>query len=366
MNFSDACFDQPLFDADNPFSPAQLWEQMATGVIAVDPGGTVRTVNGAAEKMFGKTRRHLLGISLEKLLPGHPLALDLVARARNLGMPCRVRNARIDPGPGIHLSVSLTAAPLIDDEGRPVGALLQLEEMGDVERLEAGDKLNETLDSLGNLALAVAHEVKNPLAGIRGAAQLLEMGPDADAACTELIRTEVDRVTRLLDALLGLADDTPGTEEALNIHEILDHVTRVCELTEPPLVRDYDPSLPTIRGNGDALVQLFMNLVKNAREAVAAGETITLHTRISNRVRFEQGRRRRHILVEVRDEGPGIAEGLKARIFQPFVTTKAKGEGTGLGLAICQKIVHDHGGLVEVESQPGNTVFRVFLPMPGS
>ena len=360
-----------VFSDASPLAPAIVWEQLATGMIAIDTGGIVRTVNNAAEKLFGKTRRHLLGIPLERLLPGHPVALDLIARAHNLGTPCRFRNARFNPVPGIALQVSMTAVPLVDDQGRPLGTLLQLEEVGEVERLEAGEKLNETLDSLGSLALAVAHEVKNPLAGIRGAAQLLEMEPGVDATCTGLIRSEVDRVTRLLDALLGLADDHMITDDGINIHEVLDHVLQLLAssgVNGERLVRDYDPSLPDIRGNRDALVQLFMNLVKNGLEALDAQDArggVTVHTRISDRVRFEQGRRHRHILVEVRDGGHGIPEGLRSRVFLPFVTTKAKGSGTGLGLAIAQKIVHDHGGLVEMESAPGNTVFRIFLPVSG-
>ena len=339
------------------------------GLLAVDRTGVVRTVNGAAERLFGKTRRFLLGMPLEKLLPGHPVALDLITRSRKLAMPCRFRNAHISPSPGVLLSVSLTTIPLLDENKESDGAILQLEEVGDAKRLEDGQRLSDTLDSLGNLALAVAHEVKNPLAGIRGAAQLLELETSGEAAagCTDLIRTEVDRVTRLLDTLLGLADDHPLPEQDLNIHEVLDHVARMCGQNRPtPILRDYDPSLPAIRGDRDQLVQLFLNLCKNATEAAGEAGKVGFHTRMFNRVRFEQGRRRYHIMVEVRDDGPGVAPELRQRIFLPFVSTKNKSRGSGLGLAISQKIVHDHGGLVEVNSQPGATVFRILLPVPGS
>ena len=350
---------------DNRFSPEILWDQLATGIVAVDGAGVVQAVNSAAERIFGKARHHLLGTSLERLLPGHPVALDLITRARNLAMPCRVRNAQISPSPDILSHVSLTAVPIENEQGSATGVVLQMEEIGDIERIEEGQRMHDTLDSLGTLALAVAHEVKNPLAGIRGAAQLLEMDDMGETAstCTALICTEVDRISRLLDALLGLADSHATTEEALNIHEVLNHVVRLCNQNPDTLHKDYDPSLPTIRGDRDQLIQLFLNLIRNAQDAAGATGNVSLHTRISKRVRFEQGRRQRHIVVEVRDDGPGIPKALRQRIFLPFVTSKPRGVGSGLGLAIVQKIVHDHGGLVELSEQKEQTVFRVLLPV---
>ncbi|MBF0186545.1 MAG: PAS domain-containing protein [Magnetococcales bacterium] len=341
-----------------------LLDHMTTGIVAVDGTGCICRINSAAERLLGKPRRHLMGRSLNHILPGHPVALDLIERAGKLLMPCRARNASLSPGPGQRLSVSLTAVPLLDDDsGSPVGTLLQLEEVGAAERLEEGQRLHDTMDSMGSLALAVAHEVKNPLTGIRGAAQLLEMEANSETgtACTDLIRTEVDRVSRLLDNLLGLAEEHATSEDEINIHEILDHVIRITSQGCPSPSRDYDPSLPPIRGDRDRLIQLFLNLVKNAQEASEGEAHVSLHTRISNRVRFEQGRRSRHVVAEVRDDGPGIPPELRKRVFLPFVTTKSR--GTGLGLAIAQKIVHDHGGLLEVESRSGRTAFRIFFPL---
>ncbi|MBF0623297.1 MAG: PAS domain-containing protein [Magnetococcales bacterium] len=345
------------------FSPDNLFDQLPTGFITVDRRGVVRDVNSAAERLLGKPRRRLIGRPLSKLLPGHPVAEDLLNRAQQLLMPCRFRNAQIHPDPDTHLTVSLTACPLQDANGELAGAVLQLEEVSAAERLEEGERLNETLDSLGSMALAVAHEVKNPLAGIRGAAQILELECQAPATleCTRLIRDEVDRITRLLDTLLGLADDQPFMEGEINIHQILDHVLQICGAPPPLPQRDYDPSLPAIRGDRDQLVQLFLNLVKNAREAAGPEGRVEIHTRISQGVRLVQGQRRHHVIVEIRDNGPGIPAALRKRIFLPFVTTKSR--GTGLGLAISRKIVNDHGGLMEVKSHPGQTLFRVLLPV---
>jgi two-component system, NtrC family, nitrogen regulation sensor histidine kinase GlnL len=348
------------------FSRDQLWDLVDCGLLVVDANGVVRNINISAERMFGKSGRHVLGEALEKLLPGHPVALDLIDRAYNLKMPCRLRNAKINPAPGVVLSVSLTAVPMLSEQEETIGALLQLEEVGAVERLEDDQRLTETLDSLGSMAMAVAHEVKNPLAGIRGAAQLLEMEANNESAnaCTDLILTEVDRISRLLDKLLGLADDQLIQEQEINIHEVLNHVIQVCEHGEPVPKRDFDPSLPDIRGDRDQLIQLFLNLTQNAIEASGPQGEVSLSTRISDRIRFEHGRRQYFIIVEVQDNGPGISQALIQKIFLPFVTSKNK--GTGLGLAVSQKIVNEHGGLIEVESEPGQTVFRVFLHVSDS
>ncbi|MBF0628978.1 MAG: PAS domain-containing protein [Magnetococcales bacterium] len=348
-------------------SPATLWDQLTLGVIGVDGHGVVRVVNDAAEKLFGKPRGRLIGVELESLLPGHPVAMDLLMRARALNMPCRTRDARLAPAPDRMVSVALTAVPLLSADGAWMGAMLQMEETGATERIEEGKRIHDALDSLGDLAMTVAHEIKNPLAGIRGAAQLLEgkaSGPDL--ACVELIRTEVDRVSRLLDDLLGLAEKQLVRERDLNIHEILDHVTRLCITAgeRPVPIADFDPSLPPVRGDRDQLIQLFLNLVKNGMQAAGSEGRVRLVSRFSQRTRMEQGRRRRHIEVEVRDNGPGVPEEMRQRIFLPLVSTKSN--GTGLGLSICQKIVQAHGGQLEMESVPGSTIFRVLLPVGSS
>ncbi len=351
-------------DLDNAlFSPLALWDLLTLGVVVVDTQGVVQGVNDVGEKLFGKPRSRLLGVQLATLLPGHPVAMDLLFRARSLGMPCSIRDAQLAPAPDKVTAVSLTAVPLFSPQGVWQGAMLQMEELGASERIEEGKRLHDALDSLGDLAMTVAHEVKNPLAGIRGAAQLLEASvAGADLECVELIRTEVDRISRLLDRLLGLADQPPIQEVELNIHEILDHVLRLCvSANEKPVpFPDYDPSLPAIRGDRDQLIQLFLNLVKNAMQAAGQQGRVAIHTRISHRTRMEQGRRRRYIFVEVVDNGPGIPEAMRQRIFLPFVSTKSS--GTGLGLSVCQKIVHGHGGQLELESVPGHTVFRILLP----
>ncbi|MBF0622355.1 MAG: PAS domain-containing protein [Magnetococcales bacterium] len=349
------------------FSASNLFDHMTTGLIAVDLEGRVKRVNSAAERILGKPRRHLNGRLLKQLLPGHPVAMDLIDRAQTLSMPCSTRSARLSPSPQVSLPVSMTAAPIPDEEGEIVGTILQLEETSAIAQLEEGERLNDTLDSLSSLALSVAHEVKNPLTGIRGAAQLLEMESTSEtaAAYTSLIRSEVDRVSRLLDTLLGLADTPHLEEQSMNIHEILDHVLRLSQEALPNPVLDFDPSLPNIRADRDQLIQVFLNLVNNAIEAtqdLGYPPIISLSTRIASQIRLEQGRRNLHVVVEVRDNGHGVPSDMKKRIFLPFTSTKNK--GVGIGLAICQKIIHDHGGQISLQSKPGETIFRIFLPIP--
>jgi len=224
--------------------------------------------------------------------------------------------------------------------------------------------------SITAMAAMLAHEVKNPLSGIRGAAQLLEQ--DADPAArelTQLICDETDRIVALVDRMEAFSDHRPVEREAVNIHEVLERVRKAAQsgfARHVRVVEEYDPSLPPVHGNHDLLVQVFLNLVKNAAEAVhnSDGEIIlTTAYRHGLRLTRPGGEGRQHLplVVAVTDNGGGIPEDLRPYLFEPFVTTKRK--GTGLGLAIVAKVIGDHGGVIEFESQPRRTVFRVFLPV---
>ena len=224
--------------------------------------------------------------------------------------------------------------------------------------------------SITAMAAMLAHEVKNPLSGIRGAAQLLEH--DADAAgreLTQLICDETDRIVALVDRMEAFSDDRPIEREAVNIHELLERVRKVAQsgfARHVRLVEEYDPSLPPVRGNRDLLVQVFLNLVKNAVEALPGSDgEIILTTAYRHGLRLAvpggEGRQHLPLMVSVTDNGAGIPEDLRPHLFDPFVTTKRN--GTGLGLALVAKVIGDHGGVIEFDSQPRRTVFRVFLPV---
>jgi two-component system nitrogen regulation sensor histidine kinase GlnL len=226
--------------------------------------------------------------------------------------------------------------------------------------------------SISALGSMLAHEIKNPLSGIRGAAQLLETSvDDADRTLTRLICEETDRIVKLVDRFEDFADGRPLEREAVNIHAVLEHVKRLAVsgfARHIRFIETYDPSLPPVMGNRDQLIQVFLNLVKNAAEAIgpdAVDGEIELTTAFRPGVRMTVPGTRERVSLPlefcVRDNGPGVPEDLARHLFDPFVTTKQS--GSGLGLALVAKIVGDHGGVVECDSLPRRTTFRALMPM---
>jgi two-component system nitrogen regulation sensor histidine kinase GlnL len=223
------------------------------------------------------------------------------------------------------------------------------------------------------MAAMLAHEIKNPLSGIRGAAQLLEQNAgEGDRELCQLIQEETDRIRTLVDRM-EMFSDRPLEPRAVNIHSVLDHVRRVAQsgfAAHLRVVEEYDPSLPAVWGDRDQLIQILLNLVKNAAEALSEPGAAQGRAEIGLATAYHHGVRiavpgsseRMHLplTVMVRDNGPGIPEGLRSTLFEPFVTTKRSGQG--LGLALVAKLVSNHGGLIECDSRPGRTVFRLSLP----
>lgn len=352
-----------LSEAEVQALRAAAFEQSPSPALMFSGTGDLIAANEAAEALFGHGLALLARKRLVQGAPDTPLAA-LIARARGSDTAVRERRLEISlPGHPV-LEVEAAASPL------PAGAvLLTLAPRA----LASGLERATDLRSAAGMGRTLAHEVKNPLAGIRGAAQLLKSGaPPEDAALAQLIVDETDRIKRLIDRVEAFSQDKPIEHRAVNIHRVLDRVRALIAsgvgegLT---LKETYDPSLPPVWGDEDQLIQIFLNLAKNAAEAAHArgddrGEvSISTAYRHGVRLKSSSARDPRGAPLEVRiqDNGPGVPADMRDHLFDPFVTTKP--QGSGLGLTLVAKLVADHDGMIDFESEPGRTVFRVRLPV---
>ncbi len=352
--------------------PALLLERMilnamASSVLALDGELAVVFVNPAAEQLFGASRTTLEHRPLADLVPDDSALFDLIRRVQLAGNSVSDYGVELPLNRSVRRLVDLHVSPLAE---RPGHCLVVLHPCSVAHRLNHQLVHRGGARSVAGLGATLAHEVKNPLSGIRGAAQLLEQGVSADEhPLIRLICDETDRICALVDRMEEFADHGPIERRPVNIYQVLEHVRRLAEsgfARKVGFIVHYDPSLPEVDGDRDQLVQVFLNLVKNAAEAVPKdGGEIRLSTQYTHglwvRIANSSERVELPITVQIEDNGPGVSEEIVGHLFEPFVSTKRS--GSGLGLSLVAKIIGDHGGVVEYASQArGGALFRVRLP----
>ncbi|HET7395844.1 MAG TPA: nitrogen regulation protein NR(II) [Gammaproteobacteria bacterium] len=352
------------YGATSPRFIDSIVENQTTGILWLDAMLTIRYLNPAAETLLELSGLQALGADIGHCLPSATSLLETLARARQSGEICTRRELILELGASSrrHITMDLTVTPIVEN-GQQTELLVELIPLERHLHISREEELSTRHTASRALALRLAHEIKNPLGGMRGAAQLLErkLAEPRLLEYTRIIVHEVDRLASLVDTLLGpsrLPQRIPT-----NLHERIDHVIELMRAETGNRIhwqRDYDPSLPELTLDRDEITQVLINLARNAVEAIGNAGNISFRTRVARQYTLNGIRHRLVTRVEVIDDGPGVPDALQARLFTPLVSGKPN--GTGLGLAIAQELVNRHGGLIECNSVPGNTVFSILLP----
>ncbi len=341
-----------------------ILDNLNTAVLLFDENWRLHYINPAGEMLFGVSARQVIGQRARELMhcPGDMVAekLDCVTAS---GQPFTERGIVLPLSDGREIAVDCTVTPISDPE-MAGGVLVELQQVDRHLRISREEQLIAQHEATRALVRGVAHEIKNPLGGLRGAAQLLEreLNDEGLTDYTQVIIDEADRLQALVDRMLG--PNKRPHKQPLNIHLVLE---RVCTLVMAEygdvlnIVRDYDPSIPDAYADSDQLIQAMLNLVRNAARAVEEDGRIIIRTRVARQLTIGNHRHRLVLVVEVEDNGPGIPPGLEEKIFLPMVSGTEG--GNGLGLSIAQSLINSHQGLIECRSKPGETVFTVLLPL---
>ena len=350
----------PTLSADEA---SALLDAQTTAIVCLDRDLRVRSLNAAAEQLLGTGARRAVGHPLARLVTVPDALVTRLRDAIPNDQPWSERQVTIEPHGQDPLLVDCVAS-LLDLPDGDVGLVLELFAVDRPLRIAREEALHAQQEHARSLIRRLAHEIKNPLGGLRGAAQLLERQLPGDelAEYTTVIIREADRLQGLIDRMLGPVGRP--RRDLLHLHEVLEHVRTITSVGAPPgvaLLVDYDPSIPECRTDRDRLVQVLLNIVGNALHALGERGTITFRSRVLSNLTIGGKRHRLVAALEVHDDGPGVPESLIDRIFYPMVT--GTDHGTGLGLSIAQSTMHQLGGVIECRSEPGRTVFTVLVPL---
>jgi two-component system, NtrC family, nitrogen regulation sensor histidine kinase GlnL len=342
-----------------------IWISLPVPAILIAPDDRIHDINPAAEGFLNASAKSVIGVPVWDVIAVNDPLEDAFERARASGTPLFVNDVDVGSGQRAPLQSALQIAPLSGAEGHMLLMISPRELAG---RMTQNHSVKSAAKSAIGMAEMLAHEIKNPLAGITGAAQLLSMNLPADELeLTDLIVAESRRIVKLLEQVEQFGNLTPPDSHAVNLHDVLDRARRSALLgfgAQMKIIEDYDPSLPMAEGDKDQLLQVVLNLLKNASEAAGeGGGTIRLRSYFEHSFRLRRADGTGQALplqIEVIDDGPGLPEHIKGDVFDPFVSGREN--GTGLGLALVSKIISEHGGWISVTSVPGHTVFRISLP----
>ena len=349
-----------------------IFYSVIDGVLLVSPSLIIQESNLAIEDMFHRSRDSFLHRSLEELFPNQAHLLDKVNKVLITGGSYHdLETEGTRNTPSERFPANLTLSPFIDSDDSIQGVVILIKNMTLIRELEQRQKPADHLNSLSQVAMGMAHEIRNPLGGIRGSAQLLrqEIKNKSHKEYLDIVISEVDRINKMVKRMMDLTRPLDLKLENINIHKVLEEILMLEKDTitrkNGSFEQIYDPSLPPIEADEDQLKQVFLNLIKNAIEASCKGGKVQIITRVSSgyaiKTAFSQVSHQ-HIVVEIIDSGVGMDEVTQKKLFTPFHTTKKK--GSGLGLPISLKIVEDHHGKIKVTSEKGlGTTVQVFLPI---
>lgn len=345
----------------DPIIARLIVENLSTAVLLFDADLRLQLINTAAEHLLSVSARKVLGLRVEDFFVDSALA-TAIHQALESGRSVTEWDLRLETPWRAALYVDCTLSPTV--EGRTgTQVLVEMTSSARHRRALQEEVISVQESAIRNLFKGMAHEVKNPLGGIRGAAQLLEreLRNPSYREYTRLIVEEVDRLRTLIDRML--IANAAEHKNWINIHEVLEHVRALVEAEAPgdfTVTRDYDPSLPELYADRDQLIQAFLNVARNALQAVAGRGGVEFRTRVERQVTLGLRRHKLAIRVDILDDGPGVPNAIAQEIFVPMVTGRA--EGSGLGLSIARTLIHGHHGHIEFTSRPGNTVFSIWLP----